>query len=82
MPPASCLAVEDSANGLKAAIGAGLRTLITVNGYTARDDFTGAVAVLSDLGETERPVAAVLKGCMNRRNYVDAALLATWLNPV
>ena len=50
LSPASCLAVEDSANGLKAATGAGLRTLITVNGYTALDDFTGAVAVLSDLG--------------------------------
>lgn len=81
LPPASCLAVEDSANGLKAALGAGLRTLITVNGYTAHDDFTGAVAVLSDLGEPEQPVAKVLKGSMNNRQYVDVGQLAAWLHP-
>jgi len=80
LPPASCLAVEDSANGLKAAIGAGLCTLITINGYTAHEDFTGAVAVLSDLGEPEQPVAAVLNGSLHGRQYVDLALLATWLN--
>lgn len=81
LPPASCLAVEDSANGLKAALGAGLRTLVTVNGYTAHDDFTGAVAVLSDLGEPQRPVAKVLQGSMNNRQYVDAGQLAEWLHP-
>ncbi len=53
-------AVEDSANGLKAAIGAGLRTLITISGYTTHEDFTGAVAVLSGLGESERPATVVL----------------------
>ncbi len=78
LPPESCLAIEDSANGLKAALGAGLRTLITINGYTMHEDFNGAVAVLSDLGEPERPVAAVLTGNMNRRHYVDAAQLVTW----
>lgn len=44
LPPESCIAIEDSANGLKAALDAGLRTLITINGYTAQQDFTGAVA--------------------------------------
>lgn len=81
LPPASCLAVEDSVNGLKAAIGAGLCTLITINGYTAHEDFTGAVAVLSDLGEPERPAAVVLKGSLHGRQYVDPALLTTWLHP-
>jgi len=61
-----------------AALGAGLRTLVTVNGYTAREDFSGAVAVLSDLGEPEQPAAAVLKGSLNKQ-YVDAELLETWL---
>lgn len=78
LPPESCLAVEDSANGLKAALNAGLRTLITVNDYTAHQDFAGAVAVLSDLGEPERPVVAVLRGRMSSRHYVDAAQLVTW----
>lgn len=80
LPPESCLAVEDSVNGLKAALNAGLCTLITVNGYTAHEDFTGAVAVLSDLGEPEEPAKAILMGKLHGRQYVDPILLATWLN--
>jgi len=44
-----CLAFEDSANGLQAAIGAGLATLITPNRFTAHHDFTGALRVLPSL---------------------------------
>ncbi len=50
-----CLVIEDSSVGLRAARGAGLPTVITVNDYTAAEDFTGAVAVLSDLGEPDAP---------------------------
>ena len=50
LPAADCLAVEDSAHGLKAARAAGIPTLVTENGYTRGQDFTGAVAVLPDLG--------------------------------
>ncbi|MDD5325087.1 MAG: HAD-IA family hydrolase [Polaromonas sp.] len=49
LPASACLAFEDSANGLKAAIGAGLATLITPNSYTAHHDFTGALRVLPSL---------------------------------
>lgn len=49
LPATECLAFEDSANGLKAAIGAGLATLITPNRFTARHDFTGALRVLPSL---------------------------------
>lgn len=52
---AECVAIEDSGIGLRAALGAGIPTVITVNDYTAADDFTGALAVLSDLGEPEAP---------------------------
>ena len=44
-----CLAVEDSANGLRAASAAGLATLITPNAYTQHQDFSGACQVLADL---------------------------------
>jgi beta-phosphoglucomutase-like phosphatase (HAD superfamily) len=40
-----CLAIEDSANGLKAARLAGLGTVVTHCPYTADQDFTGALAV-------------------------------------
>ncbi|KAB2925675.1 MAG: HAD family hydrolase [Dechloromonas sp.] len=46
LPASACLAIEDSENGLRAALGAGLRCLITVSEYGREDDFTGATAVL------------------------------------
>jgi HAD superfamily hydrolase (TIGR01509 family) len=50
-PASDTLVIEDSRNGLEAASGAGLRCLITVNGYTAREDFHEAVLVVSSLGD-------------------------------
>lgn len=47
-----CLAFEDSANGLKAAIGAGLPTIVTPNAFTAHHDFSGALRVLPSLEGT------------------------------
>ncbi|UCV07494.1 HAD family hydrolase [Dechloromonas denitrificans] len=50
LPAAACLAIEDSANGLRAAQGAGLATVVTVSEYTAGQDFAGARRVLPHLG--------------------------------
>ncbi len=47
--------VEDSAVGLAAARAAGLRAVVTPSTYTMEDDFSAAVAVVSDLGEPDRP---------------------------
>lgn len=52
--------VEDSANGLRAALGAGLRTVVTVSSYTADEDFTGASLVVSSLGDLPDDPATVL----------------------
>lgn len=49
LPASECLAIEDSANGLQAATGAGLRTIITLNEFTRAHDFSGALRVLPDL---------------------------------
>ncbi len=49
--PDETIVVEDSANGLRAALGAGLSTLVTVSGFTREEDFTGASLVVSSLGE-------------------------------
>jgi HAD superfamily hydrolase (TIGR01509 family) len=49
LPAAQCLAFEDSANGLRAARGAGLATIVTPNDFTAHHDFTGALRVLPSL---------------------------------
>lgn len=46
-----CIVVEDSANGLRAAVGAGLCTVVTVSSYTTDEDFTGAALVVDSLGD-------------------------------
>ena len=56
LPPERCLAIEDTANGLRAARAAGVEVLVTPSIYSRGEDFTGAIAVLSDLTElTELP---------------------------
>ncbi|GGH98842.1 HAD-IA family hydrolase [Arthrobacter liuii] len=60
LDPDDAIVVEDSANGLRAALGAGLRTLVTVSGYTRQEDFTGASLVVSSLGDPGGEAAEVL----------------------
>ncbi|MGH3935447.1 MAG: HAD-IA family hydrolase [Pseudonocardiaceae bacterium] len=50
---ADAVAVEDSANGVHAAVAAGLRCVAVVNEYTRDHDLSGAVAVLDDLARPE-----------------------------
>jgi HAD superfamily hydrolase (TIGR01509 family) len=57
---ARTLVVEDSRNGLRAATGAGLRCLITVNPLTEHEDFSEAVLVVSSLGDPGGEAAEVL----------------------
>ncbi|MEQ1601071.1 MAG: HAD-IA family hydrolase [Methylophilaceae bacterium] len=69
-----CLAFEDSENGLKSSLGAGLKTIVTINDYTANHQFDGAAVVLSDLGEPDVP-CQVLQGILDGSYYVDLAAL-------
>jgi len=71
---ADCLAFEDSENGLRASLGADLKTLITVNDYTLDHDFTGAAVVLSDLGDPGEP-NQLIAGPDLERAFVDVAYL-------
>ena len=54
LAPQDCIALEDSYNGLHSALAAGLRTYITTNPYTHKQDFTGAAAVFDDLNDLPR----------------------------
>jgi len=49
LSPADCIALEDSNNGLRSSLAAGIKTYITTNLYTRKQDFTGATAVFEDL---------------------------------
>lgn len=73
LAPADCLAFEDSENGLRAARGAGLKTVITVNDYTRDHDFRAAAIVLDGFGEPDAPFS-VMSGNANGARYFDLAL--------
>jgi len=68
LPATACLALEDSTNGIKASLAAGIPTLVTESEYTRGHDFAGALAVLPDLAATT--LADV-------RNIFDKALSST-----
>ncbi|MBK6676348.1 MAG: HAD-IA family hydrolase [Rhodocyclaceae bacterium] len=65
LPPEACLAIEDSANGLKSAVAARLPTVVTTSIYTAHDDFTGALSVLPDLGQARLSELALIHRIKN-----------------
>ncbi len=57
VPPERAIAIEDSANGLRSALGAGLWTLVTPTFWTEDSDFAGAGLVLPGLGDPDDPLA-------------------------
>jgi HAD superfamily hydrolase (TIGR01509 family) len=79
--PASALVIEDSRNGLLAAVGAGLRCVMTVNGYTEDDDASEAVMVVTSLGDPGGDVATVLanRGSARPGDWVTLADLEACL---
>ena len=50
---ADCIALEDSENGLRSSVAAGVKTFITTNAYTREQDFSQAAAVFEDLSDLE-----------------------------
>lgn len=70
----SCMAVEDSRNGILSSTAAKLKTVVTVNDYTRHHDFSTAVLVVDQLGEPDQPFR-VLQGKVGDCNYVTVDLL-------
>jgi len=75
LPPAHCVALEDTENGLKAACAADLTTVITAHEFTRGDCFDGAAAVLDGLGDPEHP-STVVHGPACPQRFVDLRYLA------
>ena len=77
------LVVEDSRNGLEAAIGAGLGCLVTVNGYTEKEDFSEAILVVSSLGDPDGERTTVIANRSGARPgaYVTLADVEACLTP-
>lgn len=61
--PRRTVVIEDSRNGLLAAVGAGLPCLVTVSSYTGAEDHSEACLVVSDLGEPDRPMRVLADRC-------------------
>src|SRR3970282_2397232 len=79
LTPETCIAIEDSTNGNKAARAAGLKTVITTHAFTIDNDFTGASLVINQLGEPDQPFN-VISGKSYGASYVDVGLLKCILN--
>ena len=59
MQVADAIVIEDSRNGLLAAVGAGLRCVVTVSGYTQEEDMREAALVVSSLGDPGEPATVL-----------------------
>jgi HAD superfamily hydrolase (TIGR01509 family) len=53
------LIIEDSRNGLLAAVAAGVRCVVTLSSYTLDEDMSEALLVVSDLGEPNAPMRII-----------------------
>ncbi|MGV8970255.1 MAG: HAD-IA family hydrolase [Microbacteriaceae bacterium] len=82
LSPDECVVIEDSEIGLRAATSAGLRTVVTVSGFTKEEHFSGASLVVSSLGDP-RPgePSTVLSDPLHLGSvsFVDLELLSTIL---
>jgi HAD superfamily hydrolase (TIGR01509 family) len=63
VPAARALAVEDSGNGLRAALAAGLDCVVVTNDYTSGQDFSGAAAVYPCFGSCLADRSGPLLAC-------------------
>lgn len=72
--PAECIALEDSSNGLRSALAAGLKVVMTLNSYTQNDSTERASLVVDHLGESDQPVQ-VFKGDLRGQTYVQLDVL-------
>ena len=59
LPAATAIAVEDSRNGVLAAIAASLRCVVVTNGYTSDHDLSGADLILDGFGDVDEPARVV-----------------------
>ncbi|WP_088308667.1 HAD-IA family hydrolase [Novosphingobium sp. B 225] len=57
VPPDACIVVEDSGIGCRAAVAAGMRTVITMSAFTRKERFEGAFLVTDELGDGPDQIA-------------------------
>ncbi len=76
LAPGEVIALEDSANGVRSACAADVPVVVTINDYTAGEDFDGAIAVHTQLGEPGNP-AETMAGPSADNGVIDLPYLAS-----
>ena len=79
LPAARCLAVEDSLNGLRSALAADIKTLVTISDYSREQRFDGAAMVVDQLGEPGEAMT-VLAGDAGGATMIDVDVLRRLFN--
>ena len=59
LKPEECLAVEDSENGVRSALAAGLPVLVIESEYSTDHDLSGAALIVDEWGTADRPMKVV-----------------------
>jgi HAD superfamily hydrolase (TIGR01509 family) len=72
--PNEAIAFEDSENGILAANDAGIKSVITINEWTDTHNFTGALVVLNNLGEKDKPFT-MISGTPTSYSFVNVDYL-------
>jgi HAD superfamily hydrolase (TIGR01509 family) len=62
LSPAEVFVVEDSKNGVKAAKAAGMKTIVTTNHYTEKEDVSAGDVIVTCLGDPDGEKAELRKG--------------------
>ncbi len=62
LQPEECFVVEDSKNGVKAAKAACMKTIVTTNHYTEKEDVDAGDVIVSCLGDPDGEKATMRKG--------------------
>jgi HAD superfamily hydrolase (TIGR01509 family) len=62
LQPEECFVVEDSKNGVKAAKAACMKTIVTTNHYTEKEDVEAGDVIVSCLGDPDGEKATMRKG--------------------
>jgi beta-phosphoglucomutase-like phosphatase (HAD superfamily) len=68
--PGHAIAFEDSTNGLQAALKAGIKVVATPSLYLTNENLEGASAVVTNLGEPDKPFRHIA-GASFAHDYVD-----------